>query len=162
MPRRRERGEKQQFQLISDFDVLGKVRVVRRISFFNGEKMVADRLARRVMDDDNATVIGFQMLPARRAEMDAKLPPLRPSTAALSRKEMDAVAGSNFKGGENLEGVYGPPGGSRTAGLSEEKRMQRIERGLRPEDLVERSFAKLNAWAQIPGLLHRVREAAAS
>jgi hypothetical protein len=157
MSRRRDRNEKQKFQLISDFDVLGKVRVIRRISFFNGEEMVKDGIARRVMDDENVGVIGFQMLPAKRAPMDSKLPPLQPSTAALSRKEMDAIAGSDFKGGENLYGVYGPPGCSRTAGMSEQQRMSRMERGLRPEDLVERSFAKLNAWAQIGPALQEVQ-----
>jgi hypothetical protein len=97
MSRRRDRSEQQKFQLISHFDVLGKVRVVRRISFFNGEQMVADGIARRVMDDGGMGVIGFQMLPAKAAPKDSKLPPLQPSSAALSRKEMDAVAGSNFK-----------------------------------------------------------------
>jgi hypothetical protein len=44
--------------------------------------------------------------------------------------------------------------------MNEEQRMSRMERGLRPEDLVERSFAKLKAWAQIPVLQDRMRTVA--
>jgi hypothetical protein len=154
MSRRRRRGESNRFQLCSDFDPLGNITVVRRVSFDEGELLVAEGSAKRVMDDENVGVIGFQLCSGGKSDIAHEPVDSNPSNAALSQVEVYAVAGSGFKGGVNRYGVYGPPGKSQTAGLNEAQRQSRIKRGLSGEDLVERSLTKLSAWRQISSLLH--------
>lgn len=58
------------------------------------------------------------------------------SNTAFSRGEIAAIAGTAFVGGR-----------SRTAGMKEDERAERIRRGWRGEDLAERARAKFDCYA---------------
>jgi hypothetical protein len=146
--RRRNRSEQQQYNYYDSNTNLG-ARVLRRLSFDKGEEYVAAGIAVCVRDA-TGKIIAYQKLEERRIENpDTAMVPSFTSMTVLSRAEVDAIAGSKFKGGENEQGVYGPPGRSRTIGMKEEERMLRMKRGLPAEDLVERAQAKLQAWSHL-------------
>jgi hypothetical protein len=116
--------------------------------------MVRAGLAEELLEWDGKTTCYRQIPKSERervvvsprvAESD-KAPVDTGSAAALTQKEVMAVAGTNFKHGR-----------SRTACMTEEQRLRRINGRngdrLPPEDLVERATAKLQAWAQIGPML---------
>lgn len=73
----------------------------------------------------------------------------RPSVAAITPGEMNLIAGQKFKGGRNMCGVVGVPGRSKTLGLGEYKRMERMKIGLPAEDDVELALAKLEGFSPV-------------
>jgi hypothetical protein len=130
-----------EFKLFAGHDDCPSI-VLRRISEAHGERMVRDRKARHVINGEGK-MVGYQMFESALKPEPVMEPSSQASSTAFSRAELDAIAGAHFKGGENLAGEYGHPGRSRTAGMSEEKRMKRMAAGLRPVDLVEAAQAKL-------------------
>jgi hypothetical protein len=117
-------------------------RVIRRIPFEEGEEMVREFRARRIIVDGELK--GFQLCshpgPAahlRRALFANRLPEAARATssAAFSKAEVDAIAGLR--------------GESKTEGLTDEQRAERILRGWRGEDVVEASRKKLNVYRKV-------------
>ena len=142
---RRHRGESQCFSYYDSNLSLG-ARVLRRMSESAGRSLVAAGVAIAI-EDATGKLIAFQKLEQRQPTGDAVVVKRTlPTMAVISRSEVEALAGRSFKGGENEAGVYGPPGKSRTKGLSEEARMLRMAWGLPGEDLVELAEAKLRAF----------------
>lgn len=118
-------------------------KVIGRLSSRKAEELVRCGFAIRIDLSDGT--VAYQE--REYLVFDADIP--RSTIAALSRAEVEAIAGRHFKGGENLNGNYGPPGRSRTSGLNELQRAKRVLKGLPAEDFVERSEAKLQAWNKL-------------
>ncbi len=121
------------------------VRVIRRISEEEGNQMV--RGFRAVRIPDVGPLKGFQLCShpgaaahIRKALFANRLPEAARATssAAFSKAEVDAIAGTKFKEGK-----------SKTAGLTDEERAARILKGWRGEDLVETSEAKLKIYSRV-------------
>lgn len=131
-PRRRSRND--DFLLFDRNTTLGW-RVTRRIGYEQGEKLWATGHARRV-NDCNGQHIGYQLI--QQDKQSDGLPSLL-GPVMLTAREMDLIAGTNFKYGK-----------SRTARMSEAERITRLHpltrRMLPPEDPVERAQAKLKAF----------------
>jgi hypothetical protein len=107
-------------------------RVVRTISFEEGERREAAGSLRRVNDSISGNHIGYQIVPTSERRGDRDLPSLS-STASISQREMEINAGEG--------------GHSRTAGMTEERRLeQRV-----PEDRIERVQAKVAVYAYVTG-----------
>lgn len=110
---------------------LRKVDVVRRVSQAEAMELVNARKAEWA-HGANGQNVGIQMC---REQIPVKVFVVgdsTPSSAAMSRREMDLVAGSNFK-----------EGGSRTVGMPEHRREDRVRRGLKETDAVEAASIKL-------------------
>ena len=116
-------------------------RVIRTISRHEGEAAVDAGTMRRVFDEISGALIGYQLAAEPVRKVDEDLPGLH-SSAAISVREMEIVAGTAFRGGQ-----------SRTAGMPEELRQLRAAktsprtgRRLTTEDAVERATAKVVNW----------------
>src|SRR5581483_2689764 len=105
-------------------------RVTRRIDFASGERQVERGELQRVFDEFHVH-IGYQ--PVRELQTDRDLPS-RQSSSSISVGEMEVNAG--------LDGF------SRTEGLNEHRRVERMSRGLAPEDYIERVMEKVRLWKQ--------------
>ncbi len=119
--------------------------VLRRLQASRAEEYVKAGIAMRVLDA-LGRVIAYKRSRHPLYSHDGLIAS-RHSGPSITRSEMDAIAGRAFKGGENLDGVYGASGRSRTKGLSEEDRLVRFESDRDCEDLVERAEVKLAAFA---------------
>jgi hypothetical protein len=102
--------------------------VIRKITLTEGEKQEASGSVRRVFDSATRELRGFQLVSAEAARMDQDLRSIK-TTASISSREMQL----------NME--Y-----SRTFGLAEERREERIANGLPPEDEAERTQAKIRVY----------------
>ena len=109
-----------------------------RVSASKGEDMVALGIWREVYDEQN-NHIGFQIMPGRQSEQ-VKLS--MQSSSGLVARDIVLNAGAVFKGGK-----------SRTAGMAEDQRVNRIHRQtgkvLPPEDAVEQVQAKVRVWPDL-------------
>ena len=106
-------------------------RVVRMVSFAEGEKRAGRGSVRRVYDEVTNEHIGYQLVSSHEQRGDRDLRS-QPSTASISMREMQLNAER-----------------SRTVGLTEERRMERVALGLAPEDLVERVQCKVRVFPHI-------------
>lgn len=133
---KRFRKRTPKFQLCAAVGAIG-MKVVRRVSFEEGMKLVDEKKAERVFGHGDVSVIGFRMLPERTSSQVIVVvaPESRPSSAGISRSEVEANAG--------LRGV------SRTASMTEEQRKYRIGRGLPEMDLIEASRHKVAAYQTV-------------
>lgn len=115
--------ESRNFLLFPARTVLGW-RVIRRVSFREGETRVGVGEWRRVLDGTTHEHIGYQICTPEMSRGDYELPTIF-SPASISVREMQVNAG-----------LFGR---SRTEGLSEDRRLARRN----PEDRVERAHAKV-------------------
>jgi hypothetical protein len=132
---------------VYEFNRNGSRRIVELATLRRGQRLVRRGVAEEALDWDGKTLC-YRLkddMPnlARALGADGYRPGYDgPSNAALTLAEVDAVAGTNFKYGR-----------SRTAGMSEEKRLNRVHpkthKVLPAEDIVERATAKLQAWARV-------------
>lgn len=131
---RRNRSPEQEFILFRATSSLGWA-ISKRISYDKGERLVDQRVARRV-DDEYGKHIGYQPCEPSEAKDDA---PVVRSSPAISQGEILANAGTAFR-----------LGGSRTAKMSEAMRISRTHprsgKLLPAEDRIERAVAKVKAW----------------
>jgi hypothetical protein len=111
--------------------------VIRRVTFRFGEAKVAARKWRQIQDQFG-THIGYQPLvcvmpvPKAKEDLRDKLPPTQ-----LKAKDARLIAGLSGK--------------SKTAGLSEGRRLKRhakydVDKILAPEDAIERAQEKVKQW----------------
>lgn len=110
--------------------------IVSRVSFAKGESKVAAGLWRRV-NDEMGNHVGYQMLGAAAMRVDIDLPS-RPQPVTITAQQSEDNAYALFADGR-----------SRTAGMTEERRMERVARKLDPEDAMERLQAKIAVYARI-------------
>ena len=138
MPRTRNsrRGSKR-FPVYAAETLLGW-RVMRYVLFVRGEDMVAAGKWREVYDEQN-NHIGFQEMPGRQRD-EQKLS--MQSSTGLVAHDIVLNAGRAFKGGK-----------SRTVGLTEDQRLNRVHgqtgKPLPPEDAVELVEAKVRIWPEL-------------
>ncbi|HLH36017.1 MAG TPA: hypothetical protein VKX41_15195 [Alloacidobacterium sp.] len=133
MAKFRKRETNQEFLVFSDNTSLGW-RIIRRTSFSAGESRVEKGIWRRVYDD-MSNHIGYQPFGAGPTDKEI---PSRSSNPSISLREMEAFAGTAFARGK-----------SRTAHLSESRRMERIARKFAPEDFIERTAEKVRLWKRL-------------
>lgn len=107
------------------------VRIIRKVSLAEGLKHEARGAWRRKYDPITGTLIGFELLSTAEQRGDRDLRSL-PSSATISRREMEL----------NVER-------SRTAGLNEERRLERAANHGLPEDQVERVQCKVKIYSYI-------------
>jgi hypothetical protein len=128
------------FQLCGERN--GEGIVLRHISLDEGKALVAKGSAIQIECGEGT--IGFEMRRTRPGEALALVLErkkaamedlLKPSCAAFSRAEVEAIAGLR--------------GRSRTIHLSEEKRAERIRHNWMAEDLVEQARKKLEVYPEI-------------
>jgi hypothetical protein len=101
-------------------------RVIRnKVRLDYGRRQCMRGLWREKFDEETFELIGFQLLSAEEMKGDEAIQTLPGSTAAILRKEIEANAGLR--------------GGSHTARLYEDQRLERR----RPEDFVERTERKV-------------------
>lgn len=103
-------------------------RVIRNVSFADGEKRVEEGTFRRIYDQLNVHV-GYQPLVNPFGDYGIRS---EPSDTSITDAESQLNAG--------LEGK------SQTAGLSEVDRELRIAGGKSPEDVLERATEKVRLW----------------
>ena len=96
------RRGKPKYRVYSEPTPLGASTVLQRVSYKDGMAMVALGFVREVVTD---TGIYFQWGKPKQAA--DKPGGSKASCTALSRAEVELIAGSGFKGGENLAGVVG-------------------------------------------------------
>jgi hypothetical protein len=111
-------------------------RIIRKISFDAGESKVAQGVWRRV-NDELGNHIGYQILSAAAHRVDLDLPS-RPQPVSITAAQSELNAYTVFTDGS-----------SRTAGMTEERRMERAARGLDPEDEVERLQMKISVFKKL-------------
>ena len=131
-------------------------RLVCWITKKKADEMVSKLKAEAICDPDSGECLGYQLLtpavaPAHKLGCApvaiAKPSSSMNSTASFSVSELDIIAGAHMKGGENVDGVDGGrPGRSRTSGMNELARMERLRRGFPVEDRIERVLAKLEHY----------------
>ena len=109
------------------------VRVIRMVSLEEGLKAEARGAWRRKYDPMTRMLIGFELLGSAEQAGDRDLKSLH-SSASISRREMEL----------NVER-------SRTAGLTEERRLERAANHQLPEDQVERVQCKVLVYPVING-----------
>lgn len=135
--RPRHRSGSNRFPLFSSETILGWS-VLKQVSAFKGEDMVALGIWREVYDEQN-NHIGFQIMPGRQNEQ-VKLS--MQSSSGLVARDIVLNAGAVFRGGK-----------SRTAGLTEDQRANRrhpkTNKLLAPEDAVEQVQAKVRVWPDL-------------
>jgi len=112
---------KPRYRLYSVPTPLGATRLVKRISFEDSCRLVSAGVAHQVTQEDGSVYFQYGK-PKVAASIDAGS---KASCTALSKFETELIAGSGFKGGENLAGVFGK---------------------LPDEDLVAEARAKLDAF----------------
>lgn len=122
------RSRKQQCKV---FPADGGFRVIDRISREEAELRVRMEVLAPVFDQLNGTHLGYRIAGADLNQVDADLQSIH-TPAAISRREMEL----------NLER-------SRTRGLSEGRRLERLKNGELPEDQIERVQAKVRVYAAI-------------
>src|SRR6185437_11077346 len=109
--------------------------IIRRVSFDKGESKVAAGVWRRV-NDSTGNHIGYQMVGAA-GRVDRDLPS-RPQPVSITAEQSEKNAGAAFVLGQ-----------SRTVGMSEERRMERVARKLDPEDAMERLQMKIAVFRHV-------------
>jgi len=126
-----------QFSLYPAETLLGW-RVIRNVSYAQGEEMVVQGKWREVYDE-HGNHIGYQMRPSRSDDLEILS---RSSSSGIVRSEMEINAGRVFSKGK-----------SHTAGMSEARRMIRTNRdtgkALPPEDRIERVTSKVRVWPDV-------------
>lgn len=143
--RPRDRASSKKFHVYAAETILGW-RVVQKASGSRGDEMVARGLWREVCNEQYEH-IGYQVLvPGMSKDV---IMPSQPSSTGIARHEMEVNAGACMSGG-----------GSKTAGLQEDKRISRkhLRSGkvLPPEDVVERIQAKVRVWPDVTAAKHDV------
>jgi hypothetical protein len=108
-------------------------RVVRRVSLAQGLKKEEAGVWRRVLEAGTGQLMGFQMVGSNAARVDRDIPTIH-SSAAITAREM----------GLNVEH-------SRTMGMDEERRDERVAAGLAPEDAAERVQCKVMVYPYVNG-----------
>lgn len=110
-------------------------RVTRAIPVERGERMVAQGVARAVVDEFGR-MLGYQWAKPR----ETVAPESAPSPVSLTARAMQANAGAM--------------GESRTATMGERRKTERVHprsgRRLPPEDYVERARNKVREWKRVP------------
>jgi hypothetical protein len=108
-------------------------RVVRMVSLDQGLKKEAEGCWRRVLDPITLGLIGFQLVAAKAERVDRDVPSIH-SAAAITAREMELNVSR-----------------SRTAGLNEEARDERVAAGFAPEDAAERVQCKVIVYPYVNG-----------
>jgi hypothetical protein len=106
-------------------------RVTRRATLDEGNKKVLLGKWREVHDQVTCELIGFQVISTAAARVDRDLESSDNHSAAISANEMNINAGCR--------------GTSRTAGLSEDLRLERKM----PEDFIERTLQKIRVFPYV-------------
>ena len=107
-----------------------KWRLIRRVRLDYGRRQCA-RGVWRERFDSNCELAGFRLLSPEEKAGDIDLLTMPGSTATLKQPEMEAIAGLR--------------GASRTAGLCEEKKLERRQ----PDDFVERTENKFRVYPYV-------------
>ena len=102
MGRKKPRGGKPRYMLLSEPTPLGARTRIGWTTFDLGREMVIQGVAEQIQQGDGS--IYFQKKRPKVAEQPIVS---KASCTALSRAEVELIAGSGFKGGENLAGVVG-------------------------------------------------------
>lgn len=106
-------------------------RIIRMVSMKQGLEQERSGAWRRVLEGITGELIGFQLMAAKPERVDKDLPSLR-SSASITSSEMVLNCGR-----------------SRTAGLCEDKRMERVAQGRMPEDQIERVQRKVMVFRNL-------------
>lgn len=144
--RRKFKSRANRFQLCSTGAPSDPLRVVRHIRLEEGLALVKAQKAEAVYEPATAVVIGFQLRACRMIPLRYEVAPIEPSDSrascvSLSLAEMEAAAGLR--------------GRSKTEGLSEGQRAERVKLAAtyghkaRMEDLVEAARVKLQAFRPV-------------
>lgn len=109
-------------------------RVVQRASAQQAEIYERSGVWRRDYDTTTGELKGFRLIGCehRRVDMDLRS---QQTPATLTKAAMETIAGCN--------------GISRTIGLREDRRLDRIRRGQSPEDQIERDLAKFRVYPHV-------------
>jgi hypothetical protein len=126
-----KRSQQRKDMMLFPSDVAAGWRVIRMVSRLEGELKVNEGVWRHRFDPNTTQLIGYQILGSEALRGDLDLASL-PSTPAIAVWEMELNAER-----------------SRTAGLPDIRRQERVAAHLPPEDEVERVQAKVFVFPRI-------------
>lgn len=137
--KRRRRNSNQECCVFEAYGPQGlRLRIVRRISQWAGDSLV--RQGKAIRHDGADSILGYEMVVEKKVALARTYQTVAAPTTSgpcvcISRAEVEANAGLR--------------GHSRTVGLSEAQRIERMKRNLPDMDLVESTAEKLRVYRSV-------------